>query len=69
MIKEYHNVKSVEGPLLFVEGVSGIGYGEIVEIESEAVSKRGGRFLRFLRILHACRFLSRPWGLIRAGRK
>ena len=42
MIKEYHNVKSVEGPLLFVEGVSDVGYGEIVEVEtSDGVRKRG----------------------------
>ena len=42
MIREYHNVKSVEGPLLFVEGVSGAGYGEIVEVETEdGVIKRG----------------------------
>lgn len=42
MIKEYHNVRSVEGPLLFVEGVSDVGYGEIVEVEtSEGVRKRG----------------------------
>ncbi|MFH1127560.1 MAG: V-type ATP synthase subunit B [archaeon] len=42
MIKEYCNVRSVEGPLLFVEGVSGVGYGEIVEVEtSSGVLKRG----------------------------
>ncbi|MBR9689971.1 MAG: V-type ATP synthase subunit B [Candidatus Altiarchaeota archaeon] len=35
MIKEYQTVKEIKGPLLFVEGVSGVSYGELVRIRDE----------------------------------
>jgi len=33
-IKEYTSVVEVAGPLMIVEGVEGIMYGEVVEIET-----------------------------------
>jgi len=35
MIKEYQTVREIKGPLVFVEGVSGVGYGELVRIKDE----------------------------------
>ena len=32
MLKEYHTIKEVVGPLMLVEGVSGVTYDELVEI-------------------------------------
>ncbi len=69
MIKEYHNVKSVEGPLLFVEGVSGIGYGEIVEIESESGVKKRGKILEISENLACVQIFESTMGLDTRGTK
>ena len=34
MLKEYHTIKEVVGPLMLVEGVSGVTYDELVEIDA-----------------------------------
>ena len=45
MLKEYKTVSEVVGPLMVVEGVSGVKYEELVEIELQTGEKRRGRVL------------------------
>ncbi len=45
MIKEYKTVTEVVGPLMVVEGVEGVKYDELVEIELQTGEKRRGRVL------------------------
>jgi len=42
---EYLSVREVSGPLLFVEGVKGVAYGEVVEILTPAGERRRGQVL------------------------
>ncbi|MEE8167552.1 MAG: V-type ATP synthase subunit B [Candidatus Hydrothermarchaeales archaeon] len=43
--KEYTSVTEVAGPLMVVEGVKGVGFGEVVEIETATGEKRRGQVL------------------------
>ena len=43
MLKEYSTIREVVGPLMLVEGVSGVKYDELVEIEQANGEKRSGR--------------------------
>ncbi len=45
MIKEYNNVKGLEGPLMIVKGVEGIKYGELADVELHDGSIRRGQVL------------------------
>ena len=45
MLKEYRTIKEVVGPLMLVEGVSGVGYNELVEIRQKNGEKRRGKVL------------------------
>ena len=45
MLKEYSTIREVVGPLMVVEGVSGVKYDELVEIEQANGEKRMGRVL------------------------
>ncbi len=45
MLKEYSTVSEVVGPLMTVEGVEGIKYEELVEVELQTGEKRRGRVL------------------------
>ncbi|SHI62086.1 V-type ATP synthase subunit B [Lutispora thermophila] len=45
MLKEYRTVREVVGPLMVVEGVEGVKYEELVEIEMHNGEKRRGRVL------------------------
>lgn len=45
MLKEYRTIKEVVGPLMLVEGVSGVKYDELVEIEQENGEIRRGKVL------------------------
>ncbi|NUM55856.1 MAG: V-type ATP synthase subunit B [Candidatus Hydrogenedentes bacterium] len=45
MTKEYRTVKQVVGPLIMVEGVDGITYGELTDIKQADGSLRRGRVL------------------------
>ncbi|HRK34199.1 MAG TPA: V-type ATP synthase subunit B [Candidatus Hydrogenedentes bacterium] len=45
MTKEYRTVKQVVGPLILVDGVEGITYGELTEIREADGSMRRGRVL------------------------
>ncbi len=44
-IKEYTSVSEVAGPLMVVEGVEGVGYGEVVDIQTASGEKRRGQVL------------------------
>lgn len=45
MLKEYKTVSEVVGPLMIVEGVEGVQFEELVEIELQTGEKRRGRVL------------------------
>ena len=45
MLKEHKSVQEVVGPLMIVEGVEGIKYEELVEIQTQTGEKRRGRVL------------------------
>ncbi len=44
-MKEYKTVNQIAGPLVFVEGVSGVSYGEIVEITLPSGERKKGQVL------------------------
>lgn len=48
-IREYRTVSRVAGPLLFVEGVTDVAYGEVVEIETPDGERRTGQVLEAAR--------------------
>ncbi len=45
MLKEYRTIKEVVGPLMLVDGVSGVKYDELVEIVQENGENRRGKVL------------------------
>ncbi|NCA91760.1 V-type ATP synthase subunit B [bacterium] len=45
MLKEYKTIREVVGPLMLVEGVEGVKYDELVEIEQDNGEKRNGKVL------------------------
>ncbi len=45
MLKEYRTIREVVGPLMLVEGVEGVKYDELVEIEQETGETRHGKVL------------------------
>jgi V/A-type H+/Na+-transporting ATPase subunit B len=45
VLKEYKTVKEVVGPLMVVEGVEGVKYNELVDIELQTGEKRRGQVL------------------------
>ncbi|MEL7598275.1 MAG: V-type ATP synthase subunit B, partial [Clostridiaceae bacterium] len=45
MLKEYKTVTEVVGPLMVVDGVKGVNYGELVEIELQTGEIRHGNVL------------------------
>jgi len=45
MLKEYKSIVNITGPLMLVEGVEGVKYEELVEIELPDSSKRSGKVL------------------------
>ena len=45
MLKEYSTIREVVGPLMLVEGVSGVKYNELVEIEQANGEIRSGKVL------------------------
>ena len=49
MLKEYKTIKEVVGPLMLVEGVDGVKFDELVEIEQEHGEIRRGRVLQIER--------------------
>lgn len=45
MLKEYKTIREVVGPLMLVDGVDGVKYDELVEIEQDNGEKRKGKVL------------------------
>lgn len=45
MLKEYKSIKEVVGPLMLVDGVSGVKFDELVEIHQQDGSIRQGKVL------------------------
>ncbi len=45
MLKEYRTIKEIVGPLMLVEGVSGVKYDELVEIHQQDGNVRSGKVL------------------------
>jgi V/A-type H+-transporting ATPase subunit B len=45
MLKEYSTIREVVGPLMLVDGVSGVKYSELVEFEQANGELRSGRVL------------------------
>lgn len=45
MLKQYKTIKEIAGPLVIVEGVTGVKYEEMVEVELQDGSRRRGRVL------------------------
>ncbi len=45
MLKEYRTIKEVVGPLMLVEGVEGVKFDELVEIEQPGAAKKLGKVL------------------------
>lgn len=45
MLKEYKTIREVVGPLMLVEGVEGVKYDELVEIEQADGERRNGKVL------------------------
>ncbi len=44
-VKEYTTISEISGPLMIVEGIEGVAYGEVVEIETAYGEKRRGQVL------------------------
>ncbi len=49
MLKEYRTIKEVVGPLMLVDGVTGVKYNELVEIEQAGGEVRQGKVLEINR--------------------
>lgn len=49
MLKEYRTIREIVGPLMLVEGVEGVKYDELVEIEQANGEIRHGKVLEIER--------------------
>ena len=36
---DYHTLSAINGPLIFIEGVKGVGYGELVKVTALSPGK------------------------------
>jgi vacuolar-type H+-ATPase subunit B/Vma2 len=63
--REYMNVAGITGPLIIVDGVKGVGYGELVEIRTPAGEIRIGQTLRLMKTGLWCRSLKEQQGFHR----
>ena len=57
--REYTTVSEVSGPLMIVEGVEGVGYNEIVDIETPTGEKRSGQVLEVTKDVAVIQFFVR----------
>ncbi len=64
---EYRGVQKVSGPLIFVEGVSSVGYHELVEVRGEDGSLRRGRVLELNRGIAVVEIFEGTSGLSTVG--
>jgi V/A-type H+-transporting ATPase subunit B len=69
MQKEYKTIKEVAGPLLMVEGISGVKYEELVEVELSSGEKRMGRVLEISENLAVIQMFTETRGLEVEGAK
>jgi len=69
MQKEYKTIKEVAGPLLMVEGISGVKYEELVEVELSTGEKRMGRVLEISENLAVVQMFTETRGLEVEGAK
>ncbi|MGQ9759638.1 MAG: V-type ATP synthase subunit B [Candidatus Methanomethylicaceae archaeon] len=60
---EYRSVVKISGPLIFVEGVSGVGFNELVEIRDDEGGIRRGRVLEINRGVAAVEVFEGTTGL------
>ena len=68
-IREYETIREVKGPLLIVEGVSGVSYDEIVEVELANGEKRRGRVLDVGAGIAVIQVFEGTTGITRVGTK
>jgi V/A-type H+-transporting ATPase subunit B len=64
---EYRGVQKISGPLIFVEGVSNVGYYELVEVRGEEGCVRRGRVLEINRGVAAVEVFEGTTGLSTTG--
>lgn len=69
MLKQYKTIKEISGPLLMVEGVEGVKYEEMVEVELSDGSKRRGRVLEISRDRAVVQMFEDAQGLEKDGAK
>mgnify|MGYP000678173703 CR=1 FL=1 len=60
---EYNSIQRISGPLLFVEGISNVGFNELVEIRSEGGIIRRGRVLEITKDIAAVEIFEGTTGL------
>ncbi len=68
-VREYETIREVKGPLLIVEGVSGVSYDEIVEVELASGEKRRGRVLDVGAGIAVVQVFEGTTGITRVGTK
>lgn len=69
MLKQYKTIKEISGPLLIVEGVEGVKYEEMVDIELSNGSIRRGRVLEISKDKAVVQMFEEAQGLEVAGAK
>jgi len=62
---EYSGIRSISGPLIFISGVTGVGYGELVEIYDRDNAVRTGQVLEINRDLAVVQIFEGTSGLSR----
>ena len=69
MIKEYKTINEIVGPLLTVEGVEGVSYEELVEVETQNGETRLGRVLEVNEDKAILQLFESPAGINMKGSK
>jgi len=64
---EYRGVQKISGPIIFVEGVTNVGYNELVEVRDEEGGVRRGRVLEINRGVAAVEVFEGTTGLSTTG--
>jgi len=66
-LKEYETIRNIEGPLIFVEGVEGVGYGEMVEVTMPSGERVKGQVLETSKGMAVVQIFGDTTGLGRKG--
>jgi vacuolar-type H+-ATPase subunit B/Vma2 len=56
-LREYKSAENISCPLMLIEGVEDVSYGELVEIASGPHEKRWEKFWKYIRIKRLSKFL------------